>query len=159
MKAGTAGGFPDKRGDTEKVYGTMNSCPRVSRFRDGGERKMKRNGMKTGWMLTAMFALVLVLTLAFGLTGPGAAAETTYIDDDGDTVSADAEILTSSTVTLVSGVYTANKNLTINRRVTKEKFQDLMIDYTDKCRDIYAELSTLRAKAELEYLNSNDLSE
>ena len=48
---------------------------------------------------------------------------------------------------------------TINRRVTKEKFQDLMIDYTDKCRDIYAELSTLRAKAELEYLNSNDLSE
>ena len=119
MKAGTAGGFPDKRGDTEKVYGTMNSCPRVSRFRDGGERKMKRNGMKTGWMLTAMFALVLVLTLAFGLTGPGAAAETiTYIDDDGDTVSADAEILTSSTVTLVRGVYTANKNLTINRRVT-----------------------------------------
>ena len=79
---------------------------------------MKRNGMKTGWMLTAMFALVLVLTLAFGLTGPGAAAETTYIDDDGDTVSADAEILTSSTVTLVSGVYTANKNLTINKRVT-----------------------------------------
>ena len=37
----------------------VNNCPRVSQFDDGGRRKMKRNGMKTGWKLIAMFALAL----------------------------------------------------------------------------------------------------
>ena len=62
---------------------------------------MKGNGMKTGWTRIAMFALVMVLTLAFGLTGPGVAAEThtiTYIDRYGETVTTRAyAILTSKT--------------------------------------------------------------
>ena len=83
---------------------------------------MKRNGMKKGWMLTAMFALALVLTLAFGLTRTAAAAETytiTYIDADGKTVTTGAQVLTSQTTQLGGGrVYTADKDLTINERLS-----------------------------------------
>ena len=81
--------------------------------------------MKKGWMLTAMFALALVLTLAFGLTGPGGTAaasihEITYIDRYGETVTTRAyAILTSKTTNLVDGrVYTADEDLTIDRRVS-----------------------------------------
>ena len=89
---------------------------------------MKGNGMKTGWTRIAMFALVMVLTLAFGLTGPGVAAEThtiTYIDRYGETVTTRAyAILTSKTTKMGSDtntrnyVYTADSDLTIDKRVT-----------------------------------------
>lgn len=42
----------------------------------------------------------------------------------------------------------------INRRITCDEFEDLLIEYTESCTDIYSELATLQAKAELEYKNS-----
>lgn len=42
----------------------------------------------------------------------------------------------------------------INRRVTCDEFEDLLIEYSENCTDIYSELATLQAKAELEYKNS-----